>query len=330
MCEDVESPRDSKPCGISKGCASLGPEGGAKLRHVKENGDRIARRAGIVLLAFATAFAPFARGADLQRQTLEAFNHYVSLAEAQINSELANREAFLWVERLPENRREAEYAELHDGHVVIERLETLDQGKHISVSNGMIHHWIGTVFIPGATLAQTLSLEEDYDHHQEYFRPDVMRSKILRRNGNDFLVLLRLHKKKIITTIFDTEHEIHYATVSQTQAWSRSRTTRIQQVDEAGEPSERLKPEGQDEGFLWRMNTYWRFEEKDGGTYVECQSISLTRDIPTGLGWMIGPFVTGIPRESLTFTLATTRAVLLQRISNPTSGVSNQGNAAAN
>ena len=62
------------------------------------------------------------------------------------------------------------------------------------------------------------------------------------------------------------------------------------------------------------MNTYWRFEEKDGGTYVECQSISLTRDIPTGLGWLIGPYVTSVPRESLTFTLATTRSAVLNRI----------------
>lgn len=297
-------------------------------RHVKDKGDRIARRAGIVLLVLATAFAPNVSAADLQRQTLEAFNRYVSLAEAQIECELVNHEAFLWVERLPENRRAAAYAELHDGQVVIERLETLDQGKHISVPNGMIHHWIGTVFIPGATLAQTLSLEEDYDHHQEYFRPDVMRSRILRRNGNDFLVLLRLHKKKIVTSIFDTEHEVHYAMVDQTRAWSRSRTTRVQQVDEAGQPSERLKPEGHDDGFLWRMNTYWRFKEKDGGTYVECQSISLTRDIPTGLGWMIGPFVTSIPRESLTFTLATTRAVLLQRVAKPTSGLKSDRGAA--
>ena len=97
-----------------------------------------------------------------------------------------------------------------------------------------------------------------------------------------------------------------------THAWSRSRTTRIQEVDNAGERDEHLEPAGRDRGFLWRMNTYWRFEEKDGGTYVECQSISLTRDIPPGLGWLIGPYVTSVPRESLTFTLATTRSEVLQ------------------
>ena len=203
---------------------------------------------------------------------------------------------------------------MRDGKVVIERLETLDGGKQIEVPDGLIHHWIGTVFIPGATLAQTLAFEQDYDHQQQYFRPDVVRSKILKHDGNDFVIELRFYKKKVITTVLDTTHEVHYQPVDATHEWSRSRTTRVQEVDDAGKPDEKLEPEGHDRGFLWRMNTYWRFEEKDGGTYAECQSISLTRDIPTGLGWMIGPYVNSVPRESLTFTLERTRSAILQRI----------------
>src|SRR5271170_3468745 len=128
--------------------------------------------------------------ADLQPQTVEAFNHYVQLTEARMDSQLARHEPFLRVDTLPADQRAAAYAQLREGKVVIERLETLDNGKPIAVPGGLIHHWIGTVFIPGATLAQTLSLEQDYDHHQEYFRPDVVRSKILRHNGSDFLVQL--------------------------------------------------------------------------------------------------------------------------------------------
>jgi hypothetical protein len=282
--------------------------------------DRLARRTLAVLMAGLCALAGPASGADLEPPTLAAFNRYVQRTEAQIDSELAHREPFLRVESLPGDRRAEAGAELRAGRVVIERLDTLDEsgrgdrGKPIAVPGGMIHHWIGTVFIPGATLAQTLALEEDYDHHQEYFRPDVMRSRILRHDGNDFGIELRLYKKKVITTVLDTEHEVHYTLADSTHAWSRSRTTRVQEVDNAGRRGERLEPEGHDRGLLWRMNTYWRFEEKDGGTYVECQSISLTRDIPTGLGWLIGPYVTSVPRESLTFTLAATRSAVLQRI----------------
>ena len=287
------------------------------MRQVKGKSDRLAQKAvAAVLAGFCTLAAPV-RAEDLKPETVEVFDRYVQLTEAQIDAQLARREPYLWIEGLPQGRRADAEARLRAGEVVIERLETLnasDHGRPISVENGMIHHWIGTVFIPGATLAQTLALEEDYDHHQDFFRPDVMRSKILRHDGNDFTIELRLYKKKVITTVLDTEHEVHYTFVDSTHAWSRSRTTRIQEVDNADEKDERLEPAGHDRGFLWRMNTYWRFEKKDGGTYVECQSISLTRDIPAGLGWLIGPYVTSVPRESLTFTLATTRSAVLNRI----------------
>jgi hypothetical protein len=216
----------------------------------------------------------------LEPNTTAAFDSYVQATETQIAAK-GRHEAFLWIENLPEGWRASTDAQLRAGQVVIERLDTLnlrnggERGKPIAVPGGLIHHWIGTVFIPGATLAQTLALEEDYDHHQDYFRPDVMRSKILRHDGNDFLIELRLYKKKIITAVLDTEHEVNYTLVDATHASSRSRTTRIQEVDNAGETRERLEPVGHDQSFLWRMNTYWRFEENDGGTYVECQSVSL-------------------------------------------------------
>ena len=250
----------------------------------------------------------------MRPETVEAFNRYVKLTEAGMDSEAARHAPFLWVETLPAERRATAREQLREGKVVIERLETLDGGKPIDVPGGLIHHWIGTVFIPGATLAQTLALEQDYDHHQDYFRPNVMRSKILRHDGNHFRVQLRFYAKKILTSILDTEHDVNYTAVDSTHASSRSHTTRIQEVENAGKPDERLVPAGHDRGFLWRMNTYWRFEEKDGGTYVESQSISLTRDIPTGLGFVVGPFVTSIPRESLEFTLSTTRAAVLERM----------------
>jgi hypothetical protein len=261
----------------------------------------------VLVVSLVLTLAVPAGAAELEPKTAEAFERYAKLTQAQIDSELSDRQrGFLWVERLPEERRAAAYARVRGGEVVIERLETLDHGKRIECPGGMIHHWIGTAFIPGATLAQTLALVEDYDHHQDYYAPDVARSKILRHAGDDYVIYLRFYKRKVITSVVDTEHEVHYSVVDATRAWSRSRTTRVQQVDDAGKPDEHLLPEGQGDGFLWRMNTYWRFEEKDGGTYVECQTVSLTRDIPTGLGWLVGGYVTSVPRESLTFTLATT------------------------
>jgi hypothetical protein len=275
--------------------------------------DRLARRL-LAVIAAGWLLAPSPVGAaELKQETIAAFSRYVRLTEVQIDADLVKGAPFLWVDCLPEARRAAAYAQLRSGHVVIERLETLDNGNHIPVPDGLIHHWIGTVFIPGATLAQTLAVVEDYDRHQQYYHPDVMRSKLLAHTGNDYRIYLRFYKKKVLTSVLDTEHEVHYSVVDATHAWSRSRSTRINEVEDAGEADEHLKPEGHDHGFLWRIYTYWRFEQKDGGTYVECQSVSLTRNIPAGLGWLIGPYVQSVPRESLTFTLRATRTALLHQ-----------------
>jgi hypothetical protein len=274
---------------------------------------RNAKQALVLIFAACLALPAPANAADLQPQTAKAYDQYIELTTAKVDSELAQSGPYLWVERLPTAQRATDEEQLRNGELVIERLETLDAGKPIATPGGIIHHWIGTVFVPGATLAQTISFMQDYDHKVEYFKPDIVRSKILRHDGDDYFVQLRFYKKKIITTVIDTDQEVHYHVVDGTRAYSRSRTTRVQEVENAGKSDEKLEAEGHDRGFMWRMNTYWRFEEKDGGTYVECQAISLTRDIPTGLGWMVGSFVTSVPRESLTFTLTTARAALLQR-----------------
>ena len=111
----------------------------------------------------------------------------------------------------------------------------------------------------------------------------------------------------------NSDHEAHFVRMSPDRAHSRIASTRVAEVEEPDTPREREKPVGHDGGYLWRLNSYWRLLSRDGGTYVECESISLTRGIPTGFGWLIGPFVTSIPRETLEFTLETTRRTLSSR-----------------
>ena len=278
-----------------------------------DKSDALARRLMAVFLAAVLLFVLPLNAADLQAQAAQNYARYIALTQVQVDAELAQSGSCLWVERLPESRRTEALAQLRSGGVVIEELETLDDGKPIAVPGGLIHHWIGTAFVPGATLAQTLAFMQDYDHKVEYFKPDIVRSKILSHEGDDYFVLLRFYQKKIITTVIDTDQEVHYHVVDKTHAWSRSNATRVQEVDNPGKSDERLEPEGHDRGFVWKLNTFWRFEEKDGGTYLECQAISLSRDIPTGLGWMVGSFVSSVPRESLTFTLTTARAALAKK-----------------
>lgn len=243
----------------------------------------------------------------LQADTRAAFERYVQLTEERNEAELKDGKELLWIDALEESQRQGAYAALKSGEVQIQRLATLDNGQAISCPGGMIHHWVGVVFIPGARLDDVLALLEDYDHQATYYAPDVERSEIESRDGEHFRVFLRFRRHKVITVVLNTEHDVHYFRDSPTREHSRSLATRIAEVENPGKPDEREKPPGNDGGFLWGMETWWRMEERDGGVYVQSEVASLTRDIPTGLGWMIGSFVNGIPRETLAFTLEATR-----------------------
>ena len=177
----------------------------------------------------------------------------------------------------------------------------------------MIHHWTGVVFIPGAKLRDVLDVLEDYDRHSVYYAPDVERSKIESRDGDHFLIFLRFRRHKVVTVVLNTEHQVQYFHDAPGRAHSRSSAVRIAEVENPGKSDEREKKPGDDDGFLWGMETWWRMEERDGGVYVQSEVASLTRDIPTGLGWLIGPFVTDIPKETLTFTLDATRKAVRAR-----------------
>jgi hypothetical protein len=262
-------------------------------------------------LLLVVTLAPQAPAVELKEETLAAFERYVLLTEVRIQSELNGQRTFLWMDGMTGPRREAVYAQLRQGQIVIERLETLENGKEIDMPGGKMHHWLGAVFIPGTTLKDTLALVQDYDRHQSIYKPEVLQSKLLSHHGNDYKIFLRLWKKKVITVVMNTEHEVRYFPVSATREHSRSYTTRIAEVEDPGEPTEKEKPVGNDGGFLWRLYSYWRFEEKDGGVYVQCEALSLTRSVPLILRPLVNPFITGIPKESLTNTLTSTRTALL-------------------
>jgi hypothetical protein len=272
---------------------------------------RTIRRIGAILLAGSLAMPGCAVAADLKPETAWAFDRYVQLTEQRMQTELRPGAAFLWVDGLPEARRNEVYTQLQRGEVVSARLETRDPSDHLRTPGALIHHWVGTVFLPGASVQQALTLLEDYDHHAMYFGPEVAKSRTLQHTGNDFKVYLRLTRKKIVTVVLDTEYEVHYEQLDADRAQSRSYSTRIAEVEHAGDPREvQLKP-GDDHGFLWRLHSYWRFFKTGRGVYVQCEAVSLTRDIPAGLGWLIAPFIESIPKESLEFMLRSTRAAVL-------------------
>jgi hypothetical protein len=245
--------------------------------------------------------------AKLHADTVAAFDRYEHLTEERNETELKRGSSLLWVDSLPEPQRTEAYTALKRGEVQIRQLNTLDSSKAIPCPGGLIHHWVGVIFINGAKLDDVLAILKDYDRQSAYYSPDVERSRIESRDGDHFSVFLRFRRRKVITVVLNTEHDVHYFRDAPDRAHSRSSAVRIVEVENPGKSDEREKPPGDDGGYLWRMETWWRLEERDGGVYVQSEAASLTRDIPTGLGWLVGPFVTSIPKETLVFTLQATR-----------------------
>lgn len=237
---------------------------------------------------------------------ISAFDRYADQRESQIRGELRDPNRFFWVDRLQDAAKQKAYSDARAGKVVI------DSGKRTDVPKGLIHHWTGLVFIPGVKLNETLKFVQDYNNHAGHYSPEVLASKLVSQNGNNYKIYMRFLKKKVITVVLDTDHDVSYDYINAQYAASTGRTTRIAEVEHAGTSSEKVLPPGEGMGFLYKLDTYWRFAERDNGTYVQCETISLSRDIPYGLGILIGRFINSVPQESLSFTLARTRDQVLK------------------
>lgn len=179
------------------------------------------------------------------------------------------------------------------------------------IGSAYIHDWVGQAFLPGASAAQLLAVLRDYDRHKVYYAPDVTDSRLVSKNGDELVSFLRIRRKKVLTVTLASEYSNRFMEAGPGAGYSLSRSTSIREVVDAGEPGERELPHGEGNGFLWRLNAYWSWQETPKGLWVECRAISLSRSTPTGLGWVVNPIVRSLPRESLESTIENTRKAVL-------------------
>jgi len=264
-------------------------------------------------MGFLAAIPAAEPPSQLKPEAARGYDHYIELTGQRMKKELAPGGPFLWVDGLPEPRRGEIYARLRRGDIVVAKLQTKDPSGEIRTPGALLLHWVGTVFIPDASLSQVLAVVEDYDRHSDYYRPEVLQSRTIEHSGNDYKVRYRLRKKKIITIVLDVDYEVYRHSLDAAHIYTEALSTRIAQVERAGAPDERELPPGKDGGFVWRLNSYWRYFDSGRGVFVQCEAISLSRDIPTGLGWLIGPLAESVPRESLEFTLESTRGAVQRK-----------------
>jgi putative flippase GtrA len=276
---------------------------------------RQARRAtaAVALIVLATALPAHAEMADdfaveLQPATLAAWRSYEQKVEQRYQRLTPSASPFF---ALDEYGQKDWRASVRQGGVAMTRADTPAPGtSRPDIPNGRVHHWIGAIFVPGVTVAEVVRRLQDGAGRESASYQDVLASKLLNRNGDSLAVYLKVRRESVLTVVYNTEHAVEYRRLGQTRASSRSVSTKIAELADAGTPQEREKPAGTDRGFLWRLNAYWRYEQVDGGVVIECESISLSRGVPTLLRPFVSGVVDGIARDALQKKLEGVRTVL--------------------
>jgi hypothetical protein len=228
---------------------------------------------------------------------VSAFNSYSRAIETRLAQQHRSQHDFL-VLAVPDPEREQN--RLHRGELIVERL-TPSTGT--DSSGALLHHWRGTAFAPGAKAADFERLMRDFNAYPQHFSPQVIRAKVIDDGGDRMEASMRVRQRHVITVVMDTTYDIDFGRLDARHGYSISRSIRIEEIDSPGTNSERALSADEEHGFLWRLNTYWSYEERDGGLYLQIEVVSLTRSIPHGLGWAVRPYIESIPRESLEFTL---------------------------
>ena len=225
-----------------------------------------------------------------------AYNSYVAVVETRLARQHRSQNGFLVAGPFtPQNE-----PRLRRGELIVEQLTPL---TGVDLPGAMLHHWRGTAFVAGAKAADFERLLRDFDAYPRHFSPQVVEAKVLSEQGDHLQASMRVRQRHVIAVVMDTAYDIAFGQLDAQHGYSIARSTRIAEIEGAGTSAERALTSSQEHGFLWRQNTYWSYEERDGGLTMQIESVSLTRSIPIGLGWAVGPFVESVPRESLEFTL---------------------------
>jgi len=246
-----------------------------------------------------------AEGRTLAEPTPEAtaaFNTYVSQIESRLARQHRSQDAFLSpIDSATGSAIDsARRRDLLQGDPIVENLAP---AASVDLPGALLHHWRGTAFVPGGDVAGFERLLKDFDAYPQRFFPQILQARVLTENGDQIQASMRVRQKHVLTVVFDTTYDIAFGKLDAQHGYSTSRSIRVAEIGSPGTAAEHALDANAEHGFLWRQNTYWSYEERDGGLYIQIESLSLSRSIPAGLGWALRTYVDSVPRESLRFTL---------------------------
>jgi len=258
----------------------------------------------LVTLAIVQS-APVVHAERLGPASFAGWTAYVNATESRVTRELRDGHRFLGIDF--DADAASERAAVLGGQVLVRRLDVSGaDGRSIDVPSARVHHWRGVVFVPGVTIAELLA--ELRRNAPPARRDDVLASRVLERGADRMKLYLKLQRRKLVTVVYNTEHVVLFRTYGPARASTVSVATKIAELENPGTPEERERPQGDDRGFLWKLNAYWRYEQVAGGVIAECESISLSRDAPALVRYVVEPLVESSARESMERTVTALRA----------------------
>jgi hypothetical protein len=228
-----------------------------------------------------------------------AFNAYSAAVESRLIQQHKSQKGFL-----APYRAISVSQHVSRGEPVIERVaEPTSPSARAGLAGAMLHHWRGTAFASGATAGDFERLMRDFSSYPQHFAPEVVQARAFAQRGDSMQAWMRIRQKHVITVVMDATYDVTFGRLDLRHRYSISRSTQVDEIASPGTRAEHPLSASEEHGFLWQLNTYWSYEERDGGLYLQIEAVSLTRSIPRGLGWAVAPYVESIPRESLEFTL---------------------------
>lgn len=131
-----------------------------------------------------------------------------------------------------------------------------------------------------------------------YYKRTVIDSRLIRTVGPfDQYSMRVVNNEAVAHTALDREYETCYFKTDKHRWYSVTHTTRVQEIGHYGQASEQELPPNQGNGYVRRLFSVAKFEQRDGGTYVEVEAIALSRDIPVAVRWLVNPIVRRISRN---------------------------------
>jgi len=265
---------------------------------------------GALTLRIASMLLPVrAHAANLKAETVAAWDEYVQSVSVTLQDRVRPGGTFLWTYEEPER-----IAKVHGGEIVVAPAPGPSPRK---VPGGLIHHWIAAAFLPNVKLDDILEVTEDYDRYQEFYRPSVIASKtVAREDSNDYFSMQLMNKAFFLKTMLDADYQSTNVRLDDRRFYNVSRSTRVQEIQDYGQPSQHRLPEGQGGGYIWKLFSIGRLAQRDGGVYIELEAIALSRDIPAALRFIVDPIVRSVSRSALLTSLTQTEGAVCGRSAN--------------